>query len=317
MRFADIAVNLADPMFTGSYHGRQKHASDLPQVISRAREKGVERILITGTSLKDSKDALKLAKEYDLHCTAGCHPTSTSEIPKHPKGFEGYLDDLREFIKEDRGENGSKRIISIGEIGLDYDRLHHSSKETQLKHLPELLKLSNEFKLPLFLHSRTSESHNDLVKILKNVNWDSSWGGGGGVVHSFTGTENEMKELVDMGLYIGINGCSLKTEENINVVKQIPLDKLLLETDAPWCSITTSHASHKYLPPTDSELFIKRVNKAEKFQQGLGVKGRQEPADIAIIAYIVSSIKGIKIEELSEIVWQNTLKLFYPSEVKA
>ncbi|WVW86687.1 hypothetical protein I302_108741 [Kwoniella bestiolae CBS 10118] len=313
MRFADIAVNLADPMFTGSYHGKQRHVSDLPQVIKRAKDKGVERMLITGTSLGDSRDALKLAKEYDLHCTAGCHPTSTSEIPSHPSGFEGYLNDLRKLISEDRGEGGSKRTISIGEIGLDYDRLHHSSKETQLTHLPSLLKLSQEFKLPLFLHSRTSESHVDLVKTLKDIGWSTEWGGG--VVHSFTGTETEMRELVEMGLYIGINGCSLKTKDNINVVRQIPLDKLLLETDAPWCSITSSHESHQYLAPPNSSLFIERVNKPDKFRVGAGVKGRQEPADIAIIAHVVSSIRQIPFEELSEQVWQNTIKLFYPSEL--
>ncbi|WVF68644.1 hypothetical protein IAT40_003414 [Kwoniella sp. CBS 6097] len=300
-------------MFRGSYHGRTKHASDLPAIVSRAKEKGVERILITGTSLQESKEALKLAKEYDLHCTAGCHPTSTSEINKHPSGVKGYLSDLKALIEQDRGESESKRIISIGEVGLDYDRLHHSSKETQLEHLPALLRLSEGYKLPLFLHSRTSESHTDLVRILTEIGWSTEWGGG--VVHSFTGSEAEMKELVNMGLYIGVNGCSLKTNDNLEVVKKIPLDKLLLETDAPWCSVTASHASHAHLPAADSPLSIKRVGKPEKFQEGLGVKGRWEPADIGVIAHIVASIRGIPIEELAEKVWGNTMRLFYPSEV--
>ncbi|OCF46111.1 TatD DNase [Kwoniella heveanensis CBS 569] len=299
-------------MFRGSYHGRTKHAPDLPLVVSRAKEKGVERILITGTSLQESREALELAEEYGLHCTAGCHPTSTSEIAKHPSGEEGYLADLRSLIEQDRGEGGSKRIISIGEVGLDYDRLHHSPKETQLAHLPALLKLSERYRLPLFLHSRTSESHNDLVKTLNEVGWSTAWGGG--VVHSFTGTEGEMRELVDMGLYIGVNGCSLKTAANLDVVKQIPLDKLLLETDAPWCSVTASHASHAHLPPSDSPYCIKRVGKPEKFQEGSGVKGRWEPADIGVIAHIVASIRGTPIEELADKVWDNTMRLFYPSE---
>ncbi|WRT69483.1 uncharacterized protein IL334_006469 [Kwoniella shivajii] len=301
-------------MFIGTYRGKHRHPSDLRQILDRAKEKGVERILITGTSMEENKEALKLAKEYDLHCTAGCHPTSTSEISNYPLGVEGYISDLRKLISEDRGEGGSKRIISFGEIGLDYDRLHHSSRETQLQHLPNLLNLSKEFKLPLFLHSRTSESHIDLVKILKDIGWNTGWGGG--VVHSFTGTEDEMNELIDMGLYIGINGCSLKTTENIHVVKQIPLNKILLETDAPWCSITTSHASHQYLPSIDSGLVIEKVNKPEKYKDSLGVKGRQEPGDIGVIAHIVASLKDITIQDLSEQVWVNTLNLFYPSEVQ-
>ncbi|KAK8849486.1 hypothetical protein IAR55_004820 [Kwoniella newhampshirensis] len=314
MRFADIAVNLTDPMFQGVYRSRTRHASDLPQLLERARDSGVEKILITGTSLSESRDALKLAQQYNLHCTAGCHPTSTSEIDSRSTGAEGYLSDLSRLIEDDRGAGGSKRIISIGEVGLDYDRLHHSPKEVQLKHLPSLLLLSKTFKLPLFLHSRTSESHFDLVRILRDVGWETWWGGG--VVHSFTGTEGEMKELVDMGLYIGINGCSLKTSENIDVVKQIPLDRLLLETDAPWCSPTSSHASASHLPPADSPLVSKRVAKPEKFQSGLGVKGRMEPADIVVIAHIVASIRGISIESLAEQVWRNTQTLFYPNDVR-
>ncbi len=129
-------MNLADPQFTGSYHSKRKHESDLPSIIQRAKERGVEKVLITGTSISDSRAALNLAKQYgvspiassdcdsselmiELHCTAGCHPTSTSEIGTYKsEGEEGYLRDLRELIKEDRGEGGSKRIISIGEIGL-------------------------------------------------------------------------------------------------------------------------------------------------------------------------------------------------------
>ena len=79
-------------------------------------------------------------------------------------------------------------------IRLDYDRLHHSPRSTQLSPLPALLLLSRTFKLPLFLHSRTSEAHADLIKTLHDVGWDPTWPGG--VVHSFTGTRDEMRELV-------------------------------------------------------------------------------------------------------------------------
>jgi TatD DNase family protein len=77
---------------------------------------------------------------------------------------------------------------------IDYDRLHFAPKETQLKHLPDLLLLSKHFHLPLFLHSRTSESHIDLVQTLKSVSWGGDWPGG--VVHSFTGTKAEADEWV-------------------------------------------------------------------------------------------------------------------------
>jgi len=129
----DIAVNLTDPMFQGTYHGRAKHPSDLDAVVARARTAGVDKILITGTSLKESSGALSLARRYgqlslthytceadmaDLCSTAGVHPTSTNELDSFPRGAEAYLSDLNRLIEEDRGQGGSKRIVSIGEVGL-------------------------------------------------------------------------------------------------------------------------------------------------------------------------------------------------------
>ncbi|ORX37935.1 hypothetical protein BD324DRAFT_645413 [Kockovaella imperatae] len=298
-RYIDIAVNLTDPQWSGSYHGKQRHPSDIEQVLSRAKRAGVQRILITGTSLEESKIALELAKKFSLHCTAGCHPTQTNELDQFEAGPSGYIDGLRALIETDQAEGGSKRIVSVGEIGLDYDRLHFCSKETQQKHLPALLGLGKQFRLPMFLHSRTSEAHHDFVKILREAGWGTkgeSWAGG--VVHSFTGTKEEVEELVDMGLYIGINGCSLKTEQNLEVVKHIPIDRLLLETDSPWCSITSTHASYALFPEGLPQI------------SDHGIKGRMEPAEVVVIAHLVAKLKGMDVEELSRIVWDNTMRLF-------
>ncbi|KAK1923776.1 hypothetical protein DB88DRAFT_505539 [Papiliotrema laurentii] len=312
LRFADIAVNLTDPQFIGSYHGRVKHASDLDDVVDRARSRGVEKMLITGTSLSESRGAVDMAKSYQLHCTAGCHPTSTGEIAGHQGGQEGYIAELVKLVEEDRRD--SRRIIAIGEVGLDYDRLHFASRQTQQAHLPALLLLSKRFHLPLFLHSRHPEAHTDLVAALNQVGWDAqTWPGA--VVHSFTGTISEVDELVRMGLYIGLNGCSLKTPENLSVVKDIPLDRLLIETDAPWCSITTSHASHAHLPQPGSPLLLEKVNKPEKHKPGAGVKGRMEPCEVPIIAQVIANVKGISLKEVAHAAWSNTLRLFYPEEI--
>lgn len=188
----------------------------------------------------------------------------------------------------------------------DYDRLKFSDKETQLKHLPRLLQLSKKYKLPMFLHDRHPEAHADLVRLLKEAGFDSTWPGG--VAHSFTGTVEEMQELLDVGLYIGVNGCSLKTEENLQVVKAIPLDRLMLETDAPWCSITTTHASHKYVSKT---VPVEKV-KPEKLQAGKGAKGRNEPSDILVVATVVAGVKGESVETVASAAWENSMKLFWP-----
>lgn len=104
--------------------------------------------------------------------------------------------------------------------------------------------------LPLFLHSRAA--HADFVSCLKGAfgqrleRLDK-----GGVVHSFTGTVEEMAELMDLGLYIGLNGCSFKTVENCEVVRAVRLDRLMIETDGPWCEVRPTHEGWKYLVEMD------------------------------------------------------------------
>lgn len=130
-------------------------------------------------------------------------------------------------------------------------------------------------------------------------------------MHSFTGSQAEMEELVSMGLYIGVNGCSLKTPENVAVAKAIPLDRLMLETDAPWCSITSTHASHAHVP---KDLTVVEKVKPEKFVVGKGVKGRNEPVEVVTIAHVLAGIRGEPVEQVAKAAWDNTIKVFFPSE---
>lgn len=135
-------------------------------------------------------------------------------------------------------------------------------------------------------------------------------------MHSFTGTVEEMQRLVDLGLYIGINGCSLKTEENLDVVRKVPLDKLMLESDGPWCEIRPSHASSKVLKEAQDMLdLIGEVPstpavKKERWAKGKMVKSRNEPAATALVAVVVAKVKGVSLEEVCEAAWRNSVKLF-------
>lgn len=230
--------------------------------------------------------------------------------------------------------------MAFGEFGLDYDRLHYCSKEVQLHSFAAQLELAASLspQLPLFLHSRAA--HADFVRLLKDA-----FGQRlerlekGGVVHSFTGTVEEMRELMDLGLYIGVNGCSFKTEENCAVVKEIELSRLMLETDGPWCEVRPSHEGWKYLveaakkdvsPVVEGEAKEQqskkqgkknqkkesevpdrfKVVKKEKWEEGAMVKGRNEPCTIERIATIVAGIKGVSVEEVCEAAWTNTVKVF-------
>ena len=176
-------------------------------------------------------------------------------------------------------------------------------KDVQLEYFAKQLDVAIEISLPLFLHSRAA--HEDFTRLLKERLEKLPKRG---VVHSFTGTEQEMLELVELGFDIGINGCSMKTEENIAVVKKVPLERIQLETDGPWCEMRATHASAEYLKDMGDEQW-KSVKK-EKWVEGSMVKGRNEPCMIGKVGWAVAKIKGVSLEELTEAAWANTIKMF-------
>lgn len=231
--------------------------------------------------------------------TVGVHPCSTQDFEKYSSGPEALLSDLRTLAVEAKRDGD---VVAFGEIGLDYDRLFLSPKETQLRYFEPQLDLAIELQMPLFLHSRACSE--DFERIMK-ARLDKL--PKRGLVHSFTGTVQEMTALVDMGFDVGVNGCSLKTEENLAVVKEIPLEHLQIETDGPWCEIRASHASSRYL--LDGPAMPKAVKK-EKWQSGMMVKGRNEPVTIAQVAHVIGKVKGIPTEEVCAAAWRNSIKMF-------
>lgn len=177
-----------------------------------------------------------------------------------------------------------------------------SPKDVQLKYFELQLDLAEELQLPLFLHSRAAAEDFERIMTARLDKLPRK-----GLVHSFTGTIQELESLVKLGFDIGINGCSMKTEDNLEAVKAVPLDRLQIETDGPWCEIRASHASSQYLQ--DGPAVPKAVKK-EKWQKGLMVKGRNEPATIVQVAHVVAKVQGISLEELCEAAWRNSTEMF-------
>ncbi|KAI8360844.1 hypothetical protein EDC96DRAFT_512749 [Choanephora cucurbitarum] len=300
MKFIDIGANLTDPMFRGIYRGKQAHADDLHLVLQRARDAGVQKIFITGTNLEESKEALELIeqdKDNFLYSTVGCHPTRCSEFKDYKDGPQAYYDALLSLATH-------KRVIAIGECGLDYDRLQFCDVATQKEYFVKQFELAEKTQLPMFLHNRNTG--NDFYELIQEHRHRFTEG----VVHSFTGSMEEMQKLCFLGLYIGVNGCSLKTEENLQVVKAIPEERLMIETDAPWCDIRPTHASYAYLSPEEIKTYAPAAKKKEKFEMGSMVKSRNEPATIGLVLHVVATLRNKDPVELSEIVWKNTLNVF-------
>lgn len=206
-----------------------------------------------------------------------------------------YFEKMRAILLDQKNR---EKMVAIGECGLDYDRFEYAGKEDQLKAFPLHFALTEEFKLPMYLHSRATDG--EFAKIIKENRHRFT----GGVVHSFTGDEQELKELLEMGLYIGINGCSLKTKENCELVRQIPLDRIMLETDCPYCDIRNSHYSMQFVKSKFSR------TKKENNQGQCMSKDRNEPCAIVQVAEVVSALLGVSEEELCAQAWKNTLELF-------
>ncbi|KAK4940108.1 hypothetical protein LTR10_019737 [Elasticomyces elasticus] len=301
LRYADVGVNLGDPVFRGEYHGKKAHEDDLDDVVQRALDVGCTKLMITGSNLKESRHAVELAEQYPGQCyaTIGVHPCSTQDFDRYPGGPDKLIKDLRALALEAKQKG---HVVAFGEIGLDYDRLFLSPKEVQLKYFELQLDLAEELQLPLFLHSRAAAEDFERIMTARLDRLP-----GRGLVHSFTGTLPELESLVKLGFDIGVNGCSMKTEENLEAVKAVPLDRLQIETDGPWCEIRPSHASAQHLK--DGPAVPKAVKK-EKWQKGLMVKGRNEPATIVQVAHVAAKVKGISVEELCEAAWKNSTKMF-------
>ncbi|GAB7344914.1 hypothetical protein MBLNU457_3350t1 [Dothideomycetes sp. NU457] len=301
LRYADIGINLSDPIFRGEHYGKQAHDDDLKQVIQRAMTAGCRKLMVTGSDLVESEKAVQLAKDYPGLCyaTVGVHPCSAHTFESYPDGAEALISALKKLAKESQ-EAGY--TTAFGEFGLDYDRLQLCPKDVQIKYFERQLDLAVELQLPLFLHSRAAAE--DFERILKARLPELPKRG---LVHSFTGEMDEMKRLVDLGLDIGINGCSLKTEENLAVMKEVPLDRLQIETDGPWCEIRPSHASSKHL---DGAPELPKAVKKEKWSPEFMVKGRNEPCAISKVAYCIANVKGIPVEDVCEAAWNNSIKMF-------
>jgi TatD DNase family protein len=209
MQLIDIGANLTHESF--------RH--DFDAVLARARAHGVVQLVVTGASAQGSRDALALAQAHRgvLFATAGVHP-------HHASDFDGETEELL------RGLHALPEVVAVGETGLDFYR-NFSPRDAQLFAFERQLELAAECGKPLFLHQR--DAHADFLACLDNVRGRI----GRVVVHCFTGEDAELKDYLDRDWYVGITGwiCDERRGTHLReLVRRIPADRLLLETDSPY-----------------------------------------------------------------------------------
>lgn len=259
-KYIDIGVNLTGSSFK----------KDVPQVIERALAVGVEKIIITGTDVDHSQQAIELTEKYPSICyaTVGLHPHHASD----------YSSDLGSELREMQSH---KNVVAVGECGLDFNR-NFSTRKEQIRAFEGQLEIAIDNKKPLFLHQR--DAHEDFISILRGCRHDL----GQVVAHCFTGTIKEVNDYVILDMYVGVTGwiCDERRGQSLQqAVKQIPLDRVMLETDAP------------YLLPR---------NLAEKPTE----KNRNEPCYLPHIANAVATHMAVEEEKLIAAAYENSCNFF-------
>ncbi|MFH1462667.1 MAG: TatD family hydrolase [bacterium] len=288
---------------THSHLNFAAYKDDVDEVIKRSLEGGVWMINV-GSQYSTSRRAVNIAQRYDrgVYAAVGLHPihladgifkakldTEEASFNTHNESFD--YQQYKELAL-------SEKVVAIGEIGLDYyykpktKKRLEEFKNLQKEIFLEQLELAKELNLPIIFHCRTA--HEDLIEILntkylprrqadKIQNTKPR-----GVVHCFTGTWQQAQKYLEMGFYLGFNGIIFKLDLD-EVIKNAPLDKILIETDCPYL-----------LPPLPAEALAKAGFR----------EGRNEPLYTKYIAEKVAKIKNLSYKDLSEITTQNAKKLF-------
>lgn len=277
----DVGANLTN----------KKFSRDLESVIQRAKDAGVKKIMVTGASLKASKEALRLTRIYPgtLYSTAGIHPHDAKSWT------EEYDEDLREIAH-------NAECVAIGECGLDYNR-DFSSPETQREVFEKQVKIACDLHKPLFLHER--DAHEDLLSILLKYEDQLP----ATVIHCFTGTVEQAQKYLQMGFYLGLTGYLCKDKSDTGVRKLledglIPLEKLLVETDAPFMYPNTRASK---LPAHVKEALTER---SLTFLHRYCTFQRNEPCSLPAIVEMIAAFMKKSPEEVALATAFNALKLF-------
>eukprot|EP00792_Barthelona_sp_PAP020_P009212 TRINITY_DN3279_c5_g2_i1.p1 TRINITY_DN3279_c5_g2~~TRINITY_DN3279_c5_g2_i1.p1 ORF type:complete len:299 (+),score=91.89 TRINITY_DN3279_c5_g2_i1:496-1392(+) len=296
MKFIDIGANLTSGQYSGYYWGgkTKHHDSDVETVIQRALDNNVEHMVVTIGSLKDLKEAKKLFSNEALSFTIGIHPTRAKDVANN---IEKVVDGLLEEYNRN-----PDRYVAVGELGLDYDRLQFSPIEDQKIVFEAQFKLANETRLPLFLHNRNSTD--DFIEILQrnieNGNVHSYC-----IVHSFTGTNEDLEKFLAFPqVYFSINGCSFKTQEQCDVMKNIPLERLMLETDCPYCPVKRNSPLFEHVQTHFP------ASNSRKYDSSKCVKGRVEPCHIIHVCEAFAGLTNRSPSEIAETCYENTKKVF-------
>lgn len=244
-------------------HAHLVSLENLDEVLKRAKVNNIDKIVSISSDIPSTEETILLAEKYDfIFATTGVHPHSADQTnEKVLKGLDHYA--------------SHEKVVAIGETGLDYFYMN-SDKEIQINSFTEHIRLGKKHDLPVIIHVR--EADEDMREILKKETAAST----PGVIHCFTGNYETAVKYLDLGYYISFSGIVTfkKSEELREAAKNIPADRILIETDSPYLA----PVPHRGKP--------------------------NEPSFVKHVAQTVADVREISIDELAEITKANTERLF-------
>ncbi len=244
---------------THSHIYYDKYKEDFDKVLKRAEDNNLKNIICVGVDIESSEKSILLAEKYNMiYSTAGYHPHESKDAN------ENYLEKLEQLLNHEK-------VVAVGEIGLDFF-YNHSDKKTQVKIFNEQIELANHLNMPCVIHNRNSDK--ELLESLKQQKIKK------GVIHCFASNIKFAKELLNLNLFLSFTGLLTFNKELESVVKEIPLKKIMIETDSP------------YLTP--------------KPHRGK----RNEPFMVKYVAQKIAEIKKISIEEVANVTTKNAVEFF-------
>jgi len=247
------------------------YKDDLDEVVERAVKNGVTKIICVSSNVSESEKAIKIAKKHSgiVYAALGIHPHQTD--PKIKLSLEQQIQELSKLARH-------KEVVAIGEAGFDFSPAppgeKDRSKKEQVFLFEKQIELTLKTKLPINVHSRkaSSETFEMLNKYVKE--------GLKGVWHCYSSSKKRVEKIIQLGFYFGVDGNLTYDPGLQNVFKQIPLEKILLETDCPFLAPEPHRGS------------------------------RSEPAHVKIIAECLAKLKGVSLEKVAKVTTQNAKNLF-------
>ena len=258
MKFFDNHAHLDDEKFN----------EDREELIEKIKQEGIETFISAGYSLESSKKAIELSKKYEfIYTTCGISP---NDIPQTEEELWKILEEIKKLAKE------NSKVRAIGEIGLDYYwEKDQKRRELQKKAFTEQIKIANELKLPIVIHTR--EAVMDTLEILKQNEVYKK-----GIFHCCPLNRELVKEGLKLGFYISFAGpVTFKNSKNADeIINMVPNDKILIETDSP------------YLSPEP-------------------LRGRRnDPRNVKYIAEKIAKVKELQIEDVAEFTYKNAKTIY-------